>query len=159
MRFPAFLPLGLLTSQAARCEFVGEPVFQKLLGYERRRAMRSGRSFLLMLVNVEDLLHADPGEHLRSKLVSALSECTRETDVVGWYREGASIGIIFADIRLVDGSAPENVLCAKVGEALDATFGGDVLKQIRIKFVVLPEAAEFGSRRLSFATSGEAQSA
>ena len=36
---------------------------------------------------------------------------------------------------------------------------GEKLKQIHIKFVVLPEAAEFASRRLSFATSYEEQPA
>ncbi len=121
--------------------------------------MRSGRTFLLMLVNVGDLLQGDPSDHVRSEIVSALTDCTRETDIVGWYREGVSLGVIFTDIQMLDGHAPEGVLCAKVGDALRATLGGEKIKHIQIKFVVLPEAWEIANRRLPSTVASEIEPA
>src|SRR5712664_3466929 len=80
-------------------EVLAEDVFRRIFCWERKRAERSGRCFLLMLVHVEGILEANQSERALSEIVSALSSSTRETDLAGWYREGATLGVIFTEVR------------------------------------------------------------
>src|SRR5712664_4382448 len=79
-----------VSSNWRRHEVLAEDVFRRIFCWERKRAERSGRCFLLMLVHVEGILEANQSERALSEIVSALSSSTRETDLAGWYREGAT---------------------------------------------------------------------
>ena len=65
-----------------------ERALRHFLEIERRRAERSGRSVLLMLVS----LRAAPGTSARmdvslaGRVFSGLSLCVREVDFIGWFR-------------------------------------------------------------------------
>src|SRR5437867_3958867 len=80
-------------------EALAEEVFRRIFCFERKRAERSGRCFLLMLVDVESVLQANQSREMSGMIVSALSCSTRETDIVGWYRERATLGVIFTELR------------------------------------------------------------
>ena len=71
-----------------------EEAFRYFLGLERKRAERSGRSLLLLLVN----LTTDGGETISSaiacKLFAGLSLCVRDVDFIGWYRHGRVTGAV-----------------------------------------------------------------
>src|SRR5882724_8367440 len=86
-----------ISSNRRRHEVLAEDVFRRIFCWERKRAERSGRCFLLMLVRVESILRANQSERALSEIISALSSSTRETDLAGWYREGAILGVIFAE--------------------------------------------------------------
>lgn len=133
MQFSTFPRLRTSSLPLELRECLGENAFQKMLGRERRRALRSGRTFLLMVVNAERVLQADPTGQVECELLSALCHSTRETDIVGWYREGARLGIIFAEICMTDGKAPEGAIRAKVTAALRAWLDNE------IEFLVVPE--------------------
>jgi hypothetical protein len=62
----------------------GEPAFEYLVDVERRRAESTQHPFLLMLIECDD---PDAG-----RLFPIVSACVRETDFVGWYRQGAVVG-------------------------------------------------------------------
>ena len=72
-----------------------EEAFRYFLGLERKRAERSRRSLLLLLVN---LTVDDGGESIppaiSSKLFSGLSLCVRDVDFIGWYRHGRVAGAV-----------------------------------------------------------------
>ena len=63
-----------------------EETFHAMLTRERRRAERSRKPFVLMLLDGH-LIH---GSHagVVEPLISAVSEATRETDLVGWHERG-----------------------------------------------------------------------
>jgi len=67
-----------------------------------------------MLVHVESILQANQSERALSEIVSALCSSTRETDLAGWYREGAILGVIFTEIREGNRKALESLTPAKV---------------------------------------------
>src|SRR5258708_38614748 len=87
-----------ISSKRHRHELLAEGVFRRIFCWERKRAERSGRRFLLMLVDVESILQAKQSERALSEVVSALCDSTRETDLVGWDREEAIFGVIFTEI-------------------------------------------------------------
>jgi lipopolysaccharide/colanic/teichoic acid biosynthesis glycosyltransferase len=63
---------------------------------ERRRAERSGRPFVLVLVNLESLQHNGKGESVR-KAVRKISALTREIDLKGWYSHEQVLGVILTE--------------------------------------------------------------
>lgn len=73
-----------------------EEAFRYFLGLERKRAERSRRSLLLLLVNltVDDEGGETIPPAISSKLFSGLSLCVRDVDFIGWYRHGRVAGAV-----------------------------------------------------------------
>jgi hypothetical protein len=73
-----------------------EEAFRYFLGLERKRAERSGRSLLLLLVNLT--ADAEGGQNIpypiATKVFSGLSRCVRDIDFIGWYRAGRVAGAV-----------------------------------------------------------------
>ena len=121
-------------------------LFMKMLCLERNRAERSGRRLVLMLVESQSLLK--PGDHVGAaeKIRCALSRATRETDIKGWYRDGAVIGVIFTEIPLAATSVVQ-ILSRKVNHAFHAELGAQA-GELELTFHVFPdhpEGDDFGS--------------
>src|SRR5229473_1506771 len=138
--------LGLrISSNRRRHEVLAEDVFRKIFCWERKRAERSGRCFLLMLVHVESILQANQSERALSGIVSALSSSTRETDLAGWYREGAILGVIFTEIREGNWKALESLKSAKVLASFRPKLSSEQLDQLHISFHFFPEKGDNSS--------------
>ena len=120
-------------------EVLGEDVFRRIFCWERKRAERSSRCFLLMFVHVESILQANQSERTLSEIVSAISSATRETDIAGWYREGAILGVIFTEIREEGRKALASLTPPKVMALLRSKLSPEQLDQIRISFHCFPE--------------------
>ena len=116
------------------------PLFLKMLCLERNRAERSGRRLVLMLVESQSLLKPGDQAGATEKIHSALSRATRETDIKGWYRDGAVVGVIFTEIRL-DTTSVVQVLSRKVSHALNAALGAQA-NQVELTFHVFPDHPE-----------------
>ncbi len=117
-----------------------EEQFLGLLCLERKRTERSHRSFVLMLLSAPSLLRAPyPGGAL-DRVVAALSRSTRETDVKGWYRQGALVGVIFTEIGPeAEGHAVANALLAKINGALSSVLPIEEINEINLSFHVFPD--------------------
>ncbi len=59
--------------------------------------------------------------------------------MAGWYREGAVLGVIFTEVRRAERDALQNLVLAKLREALRAGLGAEWVDQIRISFHFFPE--------------------
>ncbi len=142
---PKFALRVRISSNRRRHEVLAEDVFRRIFCWERKRAERSGRCFLLMLVHVESVLQANQSEGALSEIVSALSSSTRETDLAGWYREGAILGVLFTEIREENWKALESLTPAKVIASLRSKLSSGQLDQIRISFHFFPENGDESS--------------
>jgi lipopolysaccharide/colanic/teichoic acid biosynthesis glycosyltransferase len=78
--------------------FYDERVFTEVLRLERKRSERSGRPFLLMLIDVRRIVHSRNGKDVFETIVSQLNLHTRETDIKGWQAHKSVIGIIFTEL-------------------------------------------------------------
>src|SRR6266446_4606097 len=90
------------TSGAGPGGMYNEETFRYFLSVEEERSHRSSRPLLLLLV---DLKKEDPGmpgtgfePWIACQLFTALWACLRETDFVGWYREGHVAGAVLTHI-------------------------------------------------------------
>ena len=121
----------------AGAEFLPRALFTKLLCLERNRAERAGRRLVLMLVEAPSLLKHGNQTGDTEDVQSALSRATRETDIKGWHREGAVIGVIFTEIAMTESSAVP-VLSRKVNHALQAALGSR-MSEVSLSFHAFPE--------------------
>jgi hypothetical protein len=127
------------THRALDREPLAEETFLRLLRLEWKRSNRSQRRFVLVLL--------EPGNQgvlsdlARGKVLRVLADATRETDVVGWYKDGC--GVIFTEIGAVDDRTVCSVLLAKIAKVLHNTLSPSQVGQIRISFQLYPNSGAF----------------
>jgi hypothetical protein len=121
-------------AQRGRLDAYNEEAFWYLLRVERRRSERSRRPFLLVLV----VLQKEPADHVRvfrplvDKVFSSLSRVLRETDVIGWYRDGQIAGALLTghgDAAWTDISAH---ITERISDALARTLSAPVSRRLQV---------------------------
>ncbi len=115
-----------------------EELFMKRLGSERKRTERSGRRFVLMLLDSSRLFRGPSRQEALGRTVSALTHTIRETDIKGWYAKSV-IGVIFTEIGTADGADVAKALLSKVIAALCRTLTIEDMNEISLSFHVFPE--------------------
>jgi lipopolysaccharide/colanic/teichoic acid biosynthesis glycosyltransferase len=119
---------------------LSQELFARTLFVERKRTERSGRSFVLMLLESSRLLKPDSEHDALGKILLALSRSSRDTDTRGWYKEGSTIGVIFTELGVdADGRVVADALLTKVTKALTETLTIGQINEIRLRFHVFPE--------------------
>ncbi|MBK9170116.1 MAG: sugar transferase [Bryobacterales bacterium] len=127
------------TGSAPGQGFLPQESFLRILHLEHRRSERSGRRFVLMLVDAANLIASEREAQAVAKILDVLARSTRETDVTGWYHEGSVVGIIFTEIGQTEGRTVASALLAKVSAALSGTLAIEQINQVHISFYVFPE--------------------
>ena len=123
-------------------ELLSEAIFQRILCCERKRAERSGKCVLLMLLNVERALLRNTSNKVLSGIVSALCSPTRETDIAGWYRMNSVLAVIFTELDKTDKNSLQNLMGTEVIARLRANLGKEQADQIGISFHCFPEEGD-----------------
>jgi lipopolysaccharide/colanic/teichoic acid biosynthesis glycosyltransferase len=119
-------------------EVLVENVFHSMLTLERRRAERSRKPFVLMLLDAN--LEKGAAEEILREAVDIVVASKRETDLTGWYKKDAILGIIFTEVTL-DGEFPiTETLRAKIETAFVKHLGRDRAAKIAISVHIFPES-------------------
>jgi lipopolysaccharide/colanic/teichoic acid biosynthesis glycosyltransferase len=95
-----------------------EDLFLGILCLERKRAERSRKKFLLVLIDAEDAVITDRKSEILSGVVKAADAARRETDPAGWYKDQTILGIIFTELGAAEDSATIRRLQEKIYRAL-----------------------------------------
>src|SRR5258705_1030710 len=133
------LPVGSMLNR-----LLPESTFLRALSLERKRTERSRRLFVLMLLDPGDPPLAAGGGNTLTRTVSALLSAIRETDVAGWYRDGALPAVIFPEVRTADKQSIVNTLRAKITTALRVTLKPQEMGRIHISFHCFPDDSDAG---------------
>jgi lipopolysaccharide/colanic/teichoic acid biosynthesis glycosyltransferase len=120
--------------------FVSEESFLHLLQLEQRRTERSGRPFLLILISGEGLNDElqDPSS---PGLNAHLSAAIRETDVLGWYEQPSTLGLIMTEVGDVSPEAI-NAIMGRISAVLQECLGPDLFCQMTVTVRVFPHECE-----------------
>ena len=122
------------------CGILSQELFAQALYRERKRTERSGRGFVLMLLDSARLLKP-AGDEALDEVLAALARSARDTDIKGWHKEGASIGVIFTELAADwDEQSVGDALMAKVTTALSSALTLSRINEIRMTFRVFPES-------------------
>ena len=112
-----------------------EEAFRYFLAIERKRSERSGRSFVLLLVNLKQ----EPGRRARidptvaRELFSGLWASLRETDFIGWYREERVAGAVLVEFQ--DGPRREvsRMIVQRVSAVLCERLSSNVAHRLQVR--------------------------
>jgi exopolysaccharide biosynthesis polyprenyl glycosylphosphotransferase len=112
-----------------------EEYFQNLLCLERKRTERSRKPFLLTLLNIEKVLQGNERNMKVNEISQVLFTTTRETDIKGWFKYDAVIGIISTEINGTD----KQVIKQKILDNLNAFMEREKVDKIHITCYFFPE--------------------
>lgn len=118
---------------------VTEKEFQRMVTLERRRAERSRRPFLLMLLDMGDTTPCAKNGKVLEKILVALSASTRGSDVAGWYSNDSVLGVMFTEFASVDPNSLLTTLTTRVIGTLRKGLSEQQFNQTCISFHSFPE--------------------
>jgi lipopolysaccharide/colanic/teichoic acid biosynthesis glycosyltransferase len=132
--------LSLRTSESSMCSI---SQFQKVLALERKRAERSRRPFILMLIDMRNILSAGYDYcTLVSGILSVLTASTRNTDIRGWFGSNVVIGTIFNELGEQDVNVAQSVIHKKVHEELCCCLDHEIVRNLHITYQQFPESPD-----------------
>jgi lipopolysaccharide/colanic/teichoic acid biosynthesis glycosyltransferase len=135
-------------SEASRERFIlREEAFHRVISLERRRTERSRKPFLLMLLDMGDHLPAEAVGKGLNRLLSVLSNSTRETDVAGWYTTNSVVGIMFTEIEFDDRNSIVSTMIARLSDILRNHLSLEQFSRVSISFHVFPEEWDQEARK------------
>ena len=112
-----------------------EQAFQYLLDIERRRAESARRPFLLMLLECDD---AQTGPASGSgvtpeRLFPIVCRSLRETDFVGWYRQGAVVGATLTQDGRKGTEHATQIVRERIVKAFGTELPSELVSQLRLR--------------------------
>lgn len=114
--------------------------FHQMICLEERRAERSRKVVLLMLLDVNGLaVGVKECFLLNQKMLSALSPITRETDVMGWYKDNSIVGLLFTEVATEAVNSVTAAIMNRVSKTLKANLSSRQFSDINLSFHLLPE--------------------
>lgn len=134
----ATVPGSLVVS---REEVLPEEAFRSMLTLERRRAERSRKPFVLMLLDATAAVEEKNGDRFLSRVCSVLLKSTRETDLIGWYENGVVLAVIFTEINSECEKPITEILHQKMVNALRDQLSRDAVSSLVITTHLFPENA------------------
>jgi len=114
-----------------------ESVFHSMLTLERRRAERSRKPFVLMLLDAN--LDIGTADKLLGEAAKVVVTTKRETDLAGWYKKDAILGVIFTEVNLQGENSVTEALRAKAEAAFVKHLGKERAAEIAISLHIFPE--------------------
>lgn len=116
-----------------------EESFKRMIAVERKRTERSREPFLLMLLEAGNHQRAERNSNALDKIISAMLSSTRETDVVGWYKDRTTVGVMFTGLTIEDKNAVLSTILSRVSAALRDELTSDQFSQISLSFHFFPD--------------------
>jgi hypothetical protein len=104
-----------------------EEAFCFLLGIERKRFEASAEPFVLMLIDHRNRRAGSgiSGE-VGAQVLASLTRALRDTDVVGWYRQGRVIGAVLTHL----GDAPVVDVSRQMADRITGVFASDLQNEL-----------------------------
>jgi lipopolysaccharide/colanic/teichoic acid biosynthesis glycosyltransferase len=130
-------PVTSMESEARA--LLSEDAFVSMLYLERRRAERAQKRFVLVLVDVKRALDDGSKNRTLGKIGVALTNSTRETDILGWYLENNLIGVIGTELGETSPKIIHERLLEKLRAAFQHTVGKEKSSKISVSFHFFPE--------------------
>jgi lipopolysaccharide/colanic/teichoic acid biosynthesis glycosyltransferase len=145
------IPLDSLLGarSAGKRGILNEETFKRLIVIERKRTERSKDPFLLMLVEDSNQQKEKRDGRVTDILASALLSSIRDTDLIGWYIEQITVGVIFTGLGTGDRNSILNVIQDRVNTTLQDKLSIEQFEQINITYHFFPDEWTYDDTRSS----------
>jgi lipopolysaccharide/colanic/teichoic acid biosynthesis glycosyltransferase len=127
-------------------EVLKEDTFKRMIAIERKRTERSSEPFLLMLLETGNHQGSAKNEKAFDNILSILPLSIRETDLIGWYKDRITVGVMFTGLPRKDKSSILSVILSKVSSTLADQLTADQFNQISISFHFFPDDWDHDNR-------------
>src|SRR5262249_19586654 len=117
-----------------------EAAFRYFLVLDRRRAERARQSLLLVLVTLREARSGKLSPTTATALFSALGDCVRATDFVGWYREGRIVAAVLAQ-SLTPTIEVRRRTTERIVQSMNKRLMPNQMKLLRIRVICLGRRA------------------
>ncbi|HUV68963.1 MAG TPA: sugar transferase [Terracidiphilus sp.] len=136
-------PFGSISADEG--EVLSERTFRRMIAVERKRTERSKEPFLLMLLEMGH----QPGSEMKAtpleSMASALLASSRETDMIGWYKDQKTVGVMFTGIVSDDKNSILSTILNRVKSMLRDELVFNHASQISISFHFFPDDWDHGN--------------
>ena len=90
--------------------FFDQQHFHRMLQLERMRTERSKKPFLLLLLDISQLIETTQDIKVVDKIKTSLNPSLREVDIRGWYHNNRTIGVLFTEIASIDEASIDTII-------------------------------------------------
>jgi lipopolysaccharide/colanic/teichoic acid biosynthesis glycosyltransferase len=115
-----------------------------MIAIERKRTERSKEPFLMMLLDAGNRQDSEVSVAALDSMASALLAHSRETDVVGWYKEQTAVGVLFTGLEGNDKNSILSTILSRVKIMLRDELIFNRLNQVSISFHFFPDDWDHG---------------
>jgi lipopolysaccharide/colanic/teichoic acid biosynthesis glycosyltransferase len=115
-----------------------EVLFNTLLAMERKRSERTGTSFLFVNIRLDRIARLRMNGSLE-QIKCALAAKVRETDVTGWYRYRADIGMIFTALNEAGSAVSQAAISLKIRNLLSQYLRPAEIEETEVTFHFFPD--------------------
>ncbi len=130
---------------AVERDVLNEKMFRRMLAIERKRTERSKEPFLLMLLDAGSPAGPEMNGTVLEAMANSLLASSRETDIVGWYKESTIVGVMFTGLAVND----KNSILSTILSRVKSMFRDDLIfkkfNQVSISFHFFPDDWDHGN--------------
>jgi len=132
-----------LAREAGAGQAYNEDAFRYFLDIERKRSELFGRPFLMLLVDLKEQaeMSARIEPAVAAKLFSGLWLCLRETDFIGWWREGRAVGAVLTQHAEISIGGISQHVREKVTRVLNERLPNEVAARLQVRVFQLPPSS------------------
>jgi len=124
---------------SAKREVLHEDEFNRMIAIERKRTERTKQPFVLMLLAVGHQKGTPRNGGFLSSAVSALLSSVRETDVIGWYKDRATVGVMYTGLAAGNKTSVLSMIMNRVSATLRDNLTADQFSQVSMSFNFFPD--------------------
>ena len=120
-------------------EVLGQESFRRMIAVERKRTERSNDPFFLLLIEADHDHGLGAMEESLALVASSLSVSIRETDLIGWYQDRKTVGVMFTELRIKDKNLVSSMILKRVKISLQADKLLDQMPNLKMTFYFFPD--------------------
>ena len=116
-----------------------EESFKRVIAIERKRTERSKSPFVLMLLEVANHQGPERTSAALDSVVSVLLTSSRDTDLVGWYKNRVTVGALFTGLVVSDKNSILSTILTRVSTTLRDELSFEQFNLVSISLHFFPD--------------------
>jgi lipopolysaccharide/colanic/teichoic acid biosynthesis glycosyltransferase len=131
--------ISRITGHGSNRTLLQETVFRNALSGEVLRSERSGNFLLLALLHYDCSEWSDRYGRLTRAISESLGLVIRSTDLIGWYNQNKTMGLLLTDLREPAKGALRESIDSKLQTAVSAAVTAESGPRLRVTYHVFPD--------------------
>ena len=125
--------------EEVRSLLLGADSFRSAITRERKRTERSGLAIVLVMINIGDFGQDSHSLEIWNGVAAGLSAVKSEIDIVGWFEQGAVMGLLTLDVQTSELASVCKEVETKIRKELTGRFEPHMTENVSLRLRVYPE--------------------